>query len=129
MNVPQVQELCTQNKGLITGYLGHKNQQDDCSGPNEETETCNADESVDHVLHSVVDNEDNYQHKTGEVSSHDNLSVVIQSTNFHLSGFEGHYDCCTLKNSLIAIQYSQHDIPASGRANINEVVVLHFPDL
>ena len=42
-----------------------QNQQDDRSGPNEETETCNADESVDHVLHSVVDNEDNHQHKAG----------------------------------------------------------------
>ena len=80
-----------------------QNQQDDRSGPNEETETCNADESVDHVLHSVVDNENNYQHEAGEVSSHDNLSVVIQSTNFHLSGFEGHYDCCSLKDSLVVI--------------------------
>jgi len=113
------------NHQLIAGYLGHKNQQDDCSGPSEETETCEGSESVDHVLHSVVDNENNYQHKTGEVGSHDNLLPVIQTLNVHLSGFEGHYNCCTLKDSLVAIKYSQCDIPASGRANINEVVVFN----
>ena len=35
--------MCRSNEPhhqLIAGYLGHKNQQDDCSGPSEETETC-----------------------------------------------------------------------------------------
>ena len=110
-------------------YLGHKHQQDDCSGPNEEAESGDGSESVDQVLHGVADNEDNYQHKAGDISSHDNLLTVIQPSNFHLSGFEGHYDCCTLKDSLVAIEYPQCDTPGSGRANVNEVVILHSPDL
>ena len=71
--------------------------------PSEEAETCNADESVDHVLHSVVDNEDNYQHKTGEVHSHDNLSVVIYPSNLNFSRFESHYDCYGLKENFVAV--------------------------
>ena len=68
-------------------YLGNKNQHNNCSCSNEKAETCDSSESVDLVLNSIVDNEDNYKHKAGEVSSHDNLPVVVQALNFHLSGF------------------------------------------
>ena len=78
------------------GYLGNKNQQNDCSGPNEDAETCDSSKTVDPIIHGVDDNEVNNEHKGGEVSSQDNLLVVIQPLNICLPGFEGHYNCHTL---------------------------------
>ena len=112
-----------------SGYLGYKNQQDDCGGPGEVTDTCDNSESVDHGPHSVVDDEDNYQHKAGEIRSHDNLPVVVQPLHFHLSGFESHHDCHSLQKNFVAVEYPQCCIPGNGGADVNEVLVFHIHDL
>ena len=72
---------------MSTDYLGNKNQCNNCSGPSEVAETSNSNETVHFILHGIVDNDDNYNHKAGEIGSQDNFPIVIQPWYFHFPGF------------------------------------------
>ena len=68
------------NKTTTVGcYLGDKHQHHNRCGSDKEAQTRKYSVQVDSISHKDVENEDDHEHKTANVGSQDDLSVVIHS--------------------------------------------------
>ena len=110
-------------------YLGHKNQHHNRCGSDKETETRQHTEQINSITHKNVKDEDDHKNETADISSQDDLSVVIQSFHFDFSGFKSHHNCSKVKKNLVAIQHSKCNITGKGVACVYEESILHHHNL
>ena len=112
-----------------TAYLGYKNQTEDGSCANEETQAEKSSINVEEILERVEQDDDYSCDDACYIDSEGNTLGVIEALDLDLAYRERKCKSNYLQECFVAVEDPQTDISASGITKVEEVFMYYPPRL